>query len=65
MKKAFDAPGVMIAQLNGPAAGQSVFHVHFHVLPRHEGLELRFHARGMADPVVLAEHAARVRAALD
>ncbi len=65
VKKAFDAPGVMIAQLNGPAAGQSVFHVHFHVLPRHAGLELRFHAHGMADPAVLAEHAARVRAALD
>jgi histidine triad (HIT) family protein len=65
VKKAFDAPGVMIAQLNGPAAGQSVFHIHFHVLPRHAGLELRFHARGMADPEVLAEHAARVRAALD
>ncbi len=64
VKKAFDAPGVMIAQLNGPAAGQSVFHIHFHVLPRHAGLELRFHARGMADPAVLAEHATRVRAAL-
>jgi len=45
VKKAFDAPGVMIAQLNGAAAGQSVFHIHFHVLPRHAGLELRFHAR--------------------
>lgn len=65
VKKAFDAPGVMIAQLNGPAAGQSVFHVHFHVLPRHAGLELRFHARDMADPAMLAEHAARVRAALE
>ena len=65
VKKAFDAPGVMIAQLNGPAAGQSVFHIHFHVLPRHAGLELRLHARGMADPAVIAEHAARVRAALD
>jgi histidine triad (HIT) family protein len=65
VQKAFDAPGVMIAQLNGAAAGQSVFHVHFHVLPRHAGLELRFHARGMADPALLAEHAKRVRAALD
>ncbi len=65
VRKAFGAPGVMIAQLNGPAAGQSVFHIHFHVLPRHAGLELRLHAREMADPAVLAEHAARVRAALE
>lgn len=64
VKEAFAAPGVMIAQLNGPAAGQSVFHIHFHVLPRHAGLELRLHAREMADPALLAEHAARVRAAL-
>ena len=65
MKKAFDAPGIMIAQLNGPAAGQSVFHIHFHILPRHAGIDLRFHARDMADPARLAEHAERVRAALD
>jgi histidine triad (HIT) family protein len=65
VRKAFDAPGILIAQLNGSAAGQSVFHVHFHVVPRREGLELRFHARDMADPKVLAEHAARIRAALD
>jgi histidine triad (HIT) family protein len=65
VKKAFDAPGILIAQLNGRAAGQSVFHMHFHIVPRREGLELRFHAREMADPAVLAEHAARIRAALD
>ena len=65
VQKAFAAPGILIAQLNGPAAGQSVFHLHFHVLPRHEGLDLRFHAREMADPALLAAHAARVRTALD
>jgi len=65
VKTAFDAPGILIAQLNGRAAGQSVFHVHFHIVPRREGLELRFHARDMADPKLLAEHAARIRAALD
>jgi histidine triad (HIT) family protein len=64
VKMAFDAPGILIAQLNGRAAGQSVFHMHFHVLPRREGLDLRFHAREMADPALLAEHAARIRAAL-
>jgi histidine triad (HIT) family protein len=65
VKKAFDAPGIMIAQLNGRGAGQSVFHIHFHIVPRYEGIDLRFHARDMADPQLLAGHAARIRAALD
>jgi histidine triad (HIT) family protein len=65
VQRAFAAPGILIAQLNGSAAGQSVFHLHFHVVPRHAGLDLRFHARDMADPKILAEHAARVRAAFD
>jgi histidine triad (HIT) family protein len=65
VKKAFDAPGIMIAQLNGRGAGQSVFHIHFHIVPRYEGIDLRFHAREMADPRLLAEHAARIRASLD
>jgi len=65
VKKAFDAPGIMIAQLNGRGAGQSVFHIHFHVVPRYEGIDLRFHARDMADPQLLAGHAAKIRAALE
>jgi len=65
VKKAFSPPGVLIAQLNGTGAGQSVFHIHFHVVPRYEGIDLRFHAREMADQKMLAEHAARVRAALE
>ena len=64
VQKAFDAQGILIAQLNGRAAGQSVFHLHFHVVPRREGFDLRLHARDMADPAVLAAHAARIRAAL-
>jgi histidine triad (HIT) family protein len=56
---------VMIAQLNGRGAGQSVFHIHFHVVPRYEGIDLRFHSRDMADPQLLAQQAARIRAALD
>ena len=36
--KAFDAPGVTIQQFNESAGGQVVFHLHFHVLPRWEGV---------------------------
>jgi histidine triad (HIT) family protein len=65
VKKAFDPPGMMITQLNGPAAGQSVFHLHFHVVPRYPGTDLRLHAGDMANPETLSQHAARIRDALD
>ena len=64
VRTAFKADGVMIAQLNGPAAGQTVFHLHFHIIPRFDGADFRMHAQDMADPKVLAEHAERVRAQL-
>jgi histidine triad (HIT) family protein len=32
-----DADGLNIAVFNGPVAGQEVFHLHFHIIPRHEG----------------------------
>lgn len=64
VKTAFAAPGIMIAQLNGPAAGQTVFHLHFHIMPRHDGLDLKLHARDMEDGDVLAAHAEKIRAAL-
>ena len=64
VKQAFDAPGIMLAQLNGAAAGQTVFHLHFHILPRFDGVEFRMHARDMADFDLLAQHAERIKAAL-
>ena len=64
VKQAFEAPGIMVAQLNGPAAGQTVFHLHFHILPRHDGIEFRMHARDMEDFDKLEAHAQRVRACL-
>ena len=64
VKKAFDAPGVLVMQFNEPAAGQTVFHTHFHVIPRFEGVPLKPHAGGMADAKLLAAHAERIKAAL-
>lgn len=37
VRAAFDPPGLSIYQANGAPAGQTVFHFHLHVLPRHEG----------------------------
>lgn len=64
VKKALACPGVMLVQLNGAAAGQSVPHLHFHVLPRTTGLDLKLHGRTMVDPKTLEPIAARIRAAL-
>ncbi|MCB1674992.1 MAG: HIT family protein, partial [Halioglobus sp.] len=64
VKRAFEAPGIMIAQLNGPAAGQTVFHMHFHIMPRFQGLEFKLHAREVEDSAVLEAHAAKIRSCL-
>ena len=47
VKDAFEADGVTIIQFNEAAAGQSVFHLHFHVIPRFEGVALRPHTGSM------------------
>ena len=64
VKKGLDAPGIMLAMLNGAPAGQSVFHVHFHVIPRSAGVDLGLHARAMVDPKSLEPIAAKIRSAL-
>lgn len=64
VKKGLNAPGIMLAMLNGAPAGQSVFHVHFHVIPRSAGVDLGLHARAMVDPKSLEPIAAKIRSAL-
>jgi histidine triad (HIT) family protein len=64
VRKAFQPDGLRIAQFNEPAAGQTVFHLHFHIIPCYEGRELRSHSRGMADPALLTQHATKVVEAL-
>ena len=64
VKKGLDAPGIMISQLNGRPAGQSVFHVHFHIIPRSGGVDFRLHAREMESPEKLKALAEKIKAAL-
>ena len=62
---AFSADGVSIAQLNEQASGQTIYHLHFHVIPRFEGVELKTRAnRSMEDEAVLAANAEKLKAAM-
>jgi histidine triad (HIT) family protein len=62
--KAFNAEGVTIQQFNEGAGGQVVFHLHVHVIPRHDGVPMKPPATHKERPEVLAEHASKLAAAL-
>ncbi|HTY17172.1 MAG TPA: HIT family protein [Myxococcota bacterium] len=64
MRKALAPDGLMVFQLNGAAAGQTVFHYHIHLVPRAAGSELRLHGREKADAAKLDALAARIAAAV-
>lgn len=64
-RKALHCDGVRIAQFNEAPAGQTVFHLHFHVIPVYEGHALKDHASGHDDGGHLGELAAKYRVALD
>lgn len=58
------ADGVRVAQFNEAPAGQTVFHLHFHVIPVYEGVPLGAHAGGKADDAELIALAKDIAAAL-
>ncbi len=62
--KAFAADGIMLVQYNEAPAGQSVFHLHVHVIPRFEGVALRGHSGKMEDEAILVANADKMRRAL-
>src|SRR5262245_8643215 len=62
--KAFNADGITLQQFNEGAGGQVVFHLHFHVLPRREGVTLGPHTSNMEKPDVLAQNAEKIKRAL-
>jgi histidine triad (HIT) family protein len=61
---AFGADGVTITQANEPAGGQVVFHLHYHIMPRRNGVPLARPADKMASPETLAANAEKIRKAL-
>ena len=62
--QAFGAHGVTIQQFSEGAGGQVVFHLHVHVIPRHDGVPMKPPATHKERPEVLAEHAGKLAAAL-
>jgi histidine triad (HIT) family protein len=62
--QAFAADGITVQQFNEPAGGQVVFHLHMHVMPRHDGIALLPPASRKEDPKVLEDNATRLIAAL-
>ncbi len=64
-KQALKPDGIVITQFNGAPAGQTVFHLHFHIIPRYENAEPRGHASGkMADMAELQKLADKIKTAL-
>jgi histidine triad (HIT) family protein len=57
--------GVQIAQFNGAPAGQTVYHIHVHIIPRWEGAAPEAHGRGKADPQELEALQARLVERID
>ncbi|NMA98090.1 MAG: HIT family protein [Phyllobacteriaceae bacterium] len=64
VKSATNADGIRIAQFNEAPAGQTVFHLHFHVIPAYEGVALGAHGGGKADDAELAALAKDIAAKL-
>lgn len=62
VRTALKPDGIVITQFNGAPAGQTVYHLHFHIIPRWDGVTLGRHAEGMADVEELKVLAAQISA---
>lgn len=63
--KALNPDGITVTQFNGAPAGQTIFHLHFHIIPRYEGVRLAGHGHSnKADIAELEAIAAQIAAAL-
>lgn len=64
VKAGTGADGVRLMQFNEAPAGQTVFHLHFHLIPIYEGIEMGRHGGGKADDAELRELAAAIASKL-
>ena len=65
VKTGLNPDGIVITQFNGAPAGQTVFHLHFHIIPRYNNAALGQHASGgMADMDTLKSIADQIKAAI-
>ena len=62
VRDALDPDGIVVSQFNGAPAGQTIFHLHFHVLPRWNGQAPGPHGHGQADPAELNALARQIAA---
>ena len=65
VKAAMRADGLRLVQFNEAPSGQTVFHLHFHLIPVYEGVEIGRHGQGQADAKALAEQAKAIAALID
>jgi histidine triad (HIT) family protein len=64
IKAALNPDGIVVTQFNGAPAGQTIFHLHFHIIPRWEGQPVGRHGQGMADMEELKALADQIAAKL-
>jgi histidine triad (HIT) family protein len=62
VRAALNPDGILVSQFNGAPAGQTIYHLHFHIIPRWDGAPLGRHGEGMADPEELKALAAQIAA---
>jgi histidine triad (HIT) family protein len=65
VRRALKPDGIVVTQFNGAPAGQTIYHLHFHILPRWEGQPLGAHGGGQAEPGELLRLAKEIGAQVE
>lgn len=64
VRAALNPDGIIVTQFNGAASGQTVYHLHFHIIPRWTGIALGRHGANAVDPAELSDLARKIAAAV-